>query len=434
MEEKEIRQPLKNQMLFIAGLSALCSQIYMKGFVENFNISFGIIILVIFFYKGQVEEKMATGFMCATFVYIIRVIMYFIGSYPSISAFQKGAINYFPEFIFYVVYVIMYMVMCNKKISVNTLCFRLMICDFAANITEIGIRYRFYNEVINGDIIIALAMVAILRSALIWIIINALDRYNIKLLKKEHRDRYINLLMSTSKLKGEAYLMEKTMDNIEVVMSKSYGLYSKMSVDEPHKELAQEAVSIARDIHEIKKELALTMRGISELAETDFKDTHMEFYDLIDILQEVLSSEIKEKAIKLNIIKGENFNTAHDYYLISILRNLVNNAIDAIDNTEGVIDIIHSMKSINENRFHEFKVKDNGVGIDKEDIELIFNAGFSTKIDFNTGNINRGLGLSLVKDIIENKFHGEIQVRSEKEKGTEFIVLIPVESMGGTYD
>ena len=57
--------------------------------------------------------------------------------------------------------------------------------------------------------------------------------------------------------------------------------------------------------------------------------------------------------------------------------------------------------------------------------------GYSTKIDYSTGEVNRGLGLSLVKDIIENQFNGSIEIESEVEKGTKFILSISSENLEG---
>ena len=46
-------------------------------------------------------------------------------------------------------------------------------------------------------------------------------------------------------------------------------------------------------------------------------------------------------------------------------------------------------------------------------------------VDEITGNSNRGIGLTLVKDIVENYFGGSIEVKSEAGTGTEFVVIIP---------
>jgi two-component system sensor histidine kinase YcbA len=75
-----------------------------------------------------------------------------------------------------------------------------------------------------------------------------------------------------------------------------------------------------------------------------------------------------------------------------------------------------------------FDITDNGPGIPKENLDHIFNPGFSTKINFQTGEISRGLGLNLVEDIVKNQFRGTIRVESQPGK-TTFSITIPKEQL-----
>ena len=78
-----------------------------------------------------------------------------------------------------------------------------------------------------------------------------------------------------------------------------------------------------------------------------------------------------------------------------------------------------------------FSVTDFGKGINSDNINDIFSPGFSTKINYSTGEINRGLGLSLVKDIIEIEFKGKVWVESEKNQ-TTFYVQLSKKNLEGT--
>jgi len=64
-------------------------------------------------------------------------------------------------------------------------------------------------------------------------------------------------------------------------------------------------------------------------------------------------------------------------------------------------------------------IKDNGVGISKENLPKIFDFMFSTK------PMGSGLGLSITKKIISDH-HGEINVKSEVNKGSTFTIRIPL--------
>jgi polar amino acid transport system substrate-binding protein len=66
------------------------------------------------------------------------------------------------------------------------------------------------------------------------------------------------------------------------------------------------------------------------------------------------------------------------------------------------------------------EVSDTGIGIEKEDIERIFNPFYTTK----DPGVGTGLGLYIAYNEIE-KLNGSIEVESEKGQGTTFKVQIP---------
>ena len=64
-------------------------------------------------------------------------------------------------------------------------------------------------------------------------------------------------------------------------------------------------------------------------------------------------------------------------------------------------------------------------------MDYIYNPGFSTKFDETTGNIERGIGLALVRDLTRDTFSGDIAVNSEIGKGTTFRISIPKDIFEG---
>ena len=122
----------------------------------------------------------------------------------------------------------------------------------------------------------------------------------------------------------------------------------------------------------------------------------------------------------------ENLYTQNHYLLLSIFRNLFNNAIEAADGNPVELSVRQSSTDSS----YVIEVEDHGPGIDPEDMEQIFEPGFSTKINYETGEVNRGLGLSLVKDFIELRLGGTIQVTSVPGK-TVFTLTIPKEKWSG---
>ena len=150
----------------------------------------------------------------------------------------------------------------------------------------------------------------------------------------------------------------------------------------------------------------------------------MSFKDIVNILVETMKrNKTFRKDIKLEVSVDKNFYTSKHYYLMSVFRNLVMNSIDAILDTQkdGKISIIHKVSP----EQHTFIVSDNGIGIDEEGLKHIFSPGFSTKINYDTGEINRGLGLAMVKHIVEEQLEGKIEVESMEGMGTTIYIHIP---------
>ncbi len=103
--------------------------------------------------------------------------------------------------------------------------------------------------------------------------------------------------------------------------------------------------------------------------------------------------------------------------LIRVITNLVKNATQAIPESQFQKSIIVTVKRRNNNV--EIAVKDNGIGIQKQDIGRIFEPKFTTKTS------GMGLGLGIIKNIIEN-YKGTITFESTYGKGTTFRVSLPI--------
>lgn len=416
------------RMLVVTGVVALTSQIYLDIIVTDFKISLGIIFFAIFLFIYRELNPIIIGVLTGFSVYVLRVIVYLIGN----GVTSGVAWIYFPEIFFYISYGVFFTILIKKNSSydINKYFIITVFSDYFANLIEMYIR-------INGEIFTSrfesiglLLLVATIRSSVVWIVINVFKYYKMLLLKEEHEERYKKLLLLTSRLKTEMYWAEKSMNNIEKVMTSAYELYGKISSDQESETWADRAITIAKDVHEIKKEFGLVVRGVEEITENRFSDDGIYFIDIIKILQESMKSEIsfKDLNIDLEFSVGENFFTKKHYYLMSIFRNLIMNSIDAIstnnkDEKTLINDKITFIHQDNK-RQHIFTITDTGCGIKQEDIIHIFSPGFSTKINYDTGNINRGLGLSLVKDIVEIYLEGNIEVTSVEGKGTKFKIII----------
>ena len=155
------------------------------------------------------------------------------------------------------------------------------------------------------------------------------------------------------------------------------------------------------------------------------------YMDIASIEKANVAALIKKRGYDIDVVTKfrANFYVRQNFKMMSIIRNLLTNAAEAIGNEGGRITL--SVEISDDKDQYIITVNDNGKGMDDEELSSMFLAGFSTKFDPATGDIQRGMGLSLVKDYVENFFSGQIKVDSEKGKYTEFTITMPTEVFRG---
>ncbi len=150
--------------------------------------------------------------------------------------------------------------------------------------------------------------------------------------------------------------------------------------------------------------------------------------DIFDELEKVYDTKknVEINNIKLNFIKNKNFNLVTDSLrLKQILINLVDNALKFTE--KGFVEISFNQRYIEEEPFVVFLVKDTGIGLSEKEQNEIFTR--FTKLENSGEKIYRGagLGLSISKNIVK-LLGGDIWIKSELNKGSEFYFKIPLKS------
>ncbi len=161
----------------------------------------------------------------------------------------------------------------------------------------------------------------------------------------------------------------------------------------------------------------------SQLAGKQRAKTDVNIYEVTQEIAELFKDNIKKKNI--DFYNHINFNDTiyGDKNTISfVIRNLFANAIKFTP--EGG-RIILDCESTNE--FVEISVIDNGVGMDTETMNSIFDDEKVSSQKGTSGEVGTGLGLMLCKDLIEQN-KGTMSVESELGKGSKFSFTIPVEN------
>ena len=166
--------------------------------------------------------------------------------------------------------------------------------------------------------------------------------------------------------------------------------------------------------------------------------TEPEIVDLSQAVDEVLKFL---KTTAPSIILKENLIPANKYFinvnaaeLNQVLLNLGTNAIHAIEeksevNASDFIRIFISQSREKEKRDSHIVMNflDSGRGIEEANLQKIFMPFFTTKTGLGTNGVKgRGLGLSMVFNIITKKFKGFIEVESVVNQGTIFKITLPL--------
>ncbi|MBU1852959.1 MAG: GAF domain-containing protein [Candidatus Omnitrophica bacterium] len=169
-------------------------------------------------------------------------------------------------------------------------------------------------------------------------------------------------------------------------------------------------------------------------AKVDFQD--VELRTLIENAYRLVKISYSKSGLEKSESLGFNITVSNEVPLIfgseALLQdcfyNLIDNAFDAIrermgDNiTDGKIEVVLTK----EGQDVIVQVKDNGIGLTKENQRKLFAPYFTTKASSNKGS---GLGLYVIQDFIE-MHQGTIRCDSEYQKGTSFTIRLPIRKRG----
>lgn len=414
--------------LAIGAVIALTSQLYWDVFIDYFRISTSVILLpVLLMTVGLELHTLTTCFITSAIIFFVR----FFIQMGSGDLAGETALLLLPNALFYISYGIIFKLCIKNRrsASVRRLIFVIFLSDLGANIIESGAQEYLQFGSLSLGFVKYLAVIAAIRTVIAGLILLGEKQYRALLKKAEHEQRYQRLFLMTTGLKNEIYFMRKNSEEIESVMANAYRLYEKLSEQEFPDEMKQMSLAIARDVHEIKKDYFRIIQGIEQEIGSEYDEESMSFHDMLQILEASTYHMIAAKKLDISLVFDcrDNFVTREHYALMAVLKNLVNNAIEAIESGRKSGQVRIEEKK--ENGSYVFRVTDDGPGIPERHLPNIFKMGYSTKFDYKTGNIYRGVGLWGVRNTVEEQFKGTINVVSTSGLGTQFQVEIPATSL-----
>lgn len=242
-------------------------------------------------------------------------------------------------------------------------------------------------------------------------------------------------------------------------------------LEQEHKEaLSQSKLQFFTDIsHEIRTPLTLVLSPLQQLMRSEKDEKLMHSYNimhrntirilrlinqLLD-LRKIEKNQMKLKVQPLNVVnfisdiiesfspfsKEKNIDISFNYdeikddvlvdpdFLDKIIYNLISNAFKYTPKG-GSIDVIAKVES---GKNLVISVMDTGIGMSKETVNNIFDRFYQANNIGTTGEKGTGIGLHLTKMLVEIH-HGTIEVNSEVNVGSEFIVKLPCTKSDYTSD
>ena len=166
------------------------------------------------------------------------------------------------------------------------------------------------------------------------------------------------------------------------------------------------------ELNPVQYEIASLINDTVQLNMMRFENKPIEFKLKIDesIPSLLIGDELRIKQILNNLLSNAAKYTHSGEVVFSV------SADSALNNSDDSVTLV-------------FQIRDTGQGLTEEQISKLFDAYERFNIDINRTVEGTGLGMSITKKLI-NMMSGEIFVKSEKDKGSEFTVRLPQRNTG----
>ncbi len=417
------------EMLIIALCTGIMGQIHFYPFGTDFRLTLGVVAFtfLILYFKVPI---MATALLSSLFVLSLRTGL---DVFSQTFTFDVSINRHLPALLFYLTYGLIIEQIEIRGYIQRPVLFVIIIslADICSNFLELFVRNNLGSYQLRS-ILTTIFMAAFIRAIMVTVMFWIIRYYNLLIVKEVHQKRYQELLLLTARLKSEVLFLKKSTQDIEDVMVKSYSIYSNSKLIsagnlETLPLITDHSLSLAIDIHEIKKDYLRIVHSIGKIIPTEELSQQMTLKEILKIIHDIFTefSEATGKPMNLRVRHKQDVNITRYYEVISILNNLIHNALES---TQGIneptilvtADVLESILIL--------KVKDNGCGVPKKDKDLIFEPGFTTRIDLDNGDLPTGLGLTHVKYLTE-MLEGSIVLDEEVTEGATFVLKLPIRAL-----
>lgn len=413
------------EMLLVGLFTAFMGQVNFYPFATDFRITVGVIVFTFLLLYFHTLPIMATAVVTGLSVLMIRVG---IDVFTYAAAADDAFLRHLPGMMYYISYGIIIEGVNFRRLFEKPVNFiaALTTADIASNFFELIIRNQISSELFN-DILSMIILAAVLRSCLVLALFWIIKYYSLFITKEEHQKRYKELLLLTAKLKSEVFFLKKSMQDIEGAMAKSYSIYNLIkennSMDKVERDsITADCLDLSIEIHEIKKDYNRIVISMERLMPAEEHYKAMKASEIFEIIGDVFTRylEVINKDVQLIFKLDKDFKTSDYFIIMSILNNMIQNSVEACYKDTSYVRTgcwFEGEKVV-------FSVADNGKGIKQKDKDMIFEPGFTTKFNPETGQVSTGLGLTHIKMLAEH-LGGKVILYTDDPDVTEFRLELP---------
>ncbi|PFK43923.1 ATP-binding protein [Bacillus cereus] len=416
-------------LIILVLIVPIAGELNFHPFNDTFRVSFGTpIFFFLLLFLRKIPGAIA-GILVGLSVAIFRISLDWMlqGNFDLAESFYLR----YPVFFYYFIYGSLFSLCRVNKFHQKPFiigCLGISI-EIIASMSELAFNhFLILGTTITVSEVNKLIIIAVFRSFFALGFLNMMSLYETKLKEAQVRKENEKMLMHLSTLYVESVHLKKTLQNAELITQEAYQLYRNLQASNDTNDIemhSKKVLKIAGEVHEIKKDNQRIFAGLSKLLLDKNLSEYIEGHELTEMIVRINEKYAqllgKEITFSKNI-EGEH-NEYHVYTVLSILNNLVANAVEAI---EGVGEVVINAYKQEENVM--FEVIDNGPGIAQKYKALVFKPGFTSKYD-QTGTPSTGIGLSYIKEMV-TELGGEVILQDgEKERGCKFVVWLPESSL-----
>lgn len=416
-------------LIILVLIVPIAGELNFHPFNDTFRVSFGTpIFFFLLLFLRKIPGAIA-GILVGLSVAIFRISLDWMlqGNFDLAESFYLR----YPVFFYYFIYGSLFSLCRVNKFHQKPFiigCLGISI-EIIASMSELAFNhFLILGTTITVSEVNKLIIIAVFRSFFALGFLNMMSLYETKLKEAQVRKENEKMLMHLSTLYVESVHLKKTLQNAELITQEAYQLYRNLQASNDTNDIemhSKKVLKIAGEVHEIKKDNQRIFAGLSKLLLDKNLSEYIEGHELTEMIVRINEKYAqllgKEITFSKNI-EGEH-NEYHVYIVLSILNNLVANAVEAI---EGVGEVVINAYKQEENVM--FEVIDNGPGIAQKYKALVFKPGFTSKYD-QTGTPSTGIGLSYIKEMV-TELGGEVILQDgEKERGCKFVVWLPESSL-----